>query len=163
MPKSNRLIRRAYVSVARRYTHACQLAKQSSTNRAPPQGGINIMAIQTIIDHVDSAPVANEPGIPPIRPGASRDATVRWLAAVSTGKAKLDAPDSRYQQLLKTDTAVAGVNVLSLAVSSLSPDEQRETRMFTGHTLDRTVGRVRPFELQADSYRWSASLGGAPW
>jgi GNAT superfamily N-acetyltransferase len=114
------------------------------------------MATDTIIDHVGSARVATEPGIAPIRVGSGLDMTARCLPGVSTGTAELDDPHGWYQQVLKADAAASGVNVLALAVSSLSPDELHETRMFTRHTLEHTAGRVRPLELPADSYSWSA-------
>ena len=43
-----------------------------------------------------------------------------------------------------------------MATSSLSPHERRETHLFTRHMLERAVRRVRPLELPADSYSWSA-------
>jgi GNAT superfamily N-acetyltransferase len=113
------------------------------------------MTIDTISDRFDSARGATEPAIAPVRLGTSLDATVHWLAAVSTGRAELDDPHGWYRQALNADTAVSGANVLALAISSFSPDELQETRTFTRHTLERTAGRVRPFELPADSYSWS--------
>ena len=84
------------------------------------------------------------------------DTTVRWLPGVTTGKADVDDPHGWYRQALTADSAVSGINVLPLAASSLGPDELHEARMFTRHTLERTAGQVRPLELPADSYRWSA-------
>jgi Acetyltransferase (GNAT) domain len=111
------------------------------------------MAIDAIIDLFDSARVLIEPSVAPLQPKAAVDTTVRWMPGVSTGKAELDDPHGWYRQVLNADTSL---NVLPLAVSSLSPGELLETRAFTRHTLERRVGRVRPFQLPADSYSWSA-------
>jgi GNAT superfamily N-acetyltransferase len=114
------------------------------------------MTIDTISDRLDSARAAPEPGIAPVRLGTTLDTTVHWLAAVSTGRAELDDPHGWYRQVFNADAAVSGANVLALAVSSFSPDELQETHIFTRHTLERMAGRVRPLELPADSYSWTA-------
>jgi aminoglycoside 2'-N-acetyltransferase I len=95
-------------------------------------------------------PVHPEAGIHQIPPAAAH-----WLPAVSTSKAALDDPQGWYQRTLAAGTAALGVNVSQLAVGNLSPEERHETQEFTRHTLDRGVGRVRPFALPADSYSWT--------
>lgn len=42
-----------------------------------------------------------------------------------------------------------------LAVTGLSPAERDEARAFTRHVIGAQDGRVRPFALPADGYRWS--------
>lgn len=115
-----------------------------------------MLAIDTIIDHSDSARVLAERSVALVPLKTGLETTVRWLPGVSTGKAELDDPRGWYQHVLAAETAVSRVSVLPLAVSSLSPDELHQTRRFTRHTLERTVGRVRPLHLPADSYSSSA-------
>ena len=118
------------------------------------------MAIDRITDLFDAARVVIGPLVEAVHPevGSQKipQTTARWPPAVSTSKATLDDPQGWYQHALAADAVVSGVNVLPLAVSSFSPEERRETHMFTRHTLEPSVGRIRPFALPADSYSWAA-------
>lgn len=119
------------------------------------------MATNTISDIFDAARVVVAPLVERVHPESGSQeiprTTARWLPAVSTSKAALDDPRGWYERALGVD-ALSGVSVLPLAVSSFSPEERRETQMFTRHTLEPCVGRVRPFALPADSYSWAAPI-----
>ncbi len=78
-----------------------------------------------------------------------------WLSGVPTDSAVKGDPQGWFQRALAVDTARARVNVLQFAVENLSPDERRQTLAFTRHTLDHTLGTVRPFALPADTYSWT--------
>jgi GNAT superfamily N-acetyltransferase len=78
-----------------------------------------------------------------------------WLPGVSTDSTMKGDPQGWFQRALAVDTAAAQVNVLQLAVENLAPDERRQTLAFTRHTLDHTLGTVRPLALPADTYTWT--------
>ena len=113
------------------------------------------MAIDTISEQLDTTPlVVAVPGeqatLQQLAPPSAH-----WLPAVSTKSDALDDPRGWYQRALTADAASTGVNVLQLAVGNLSPDERQQAQTFTRHTLQRSVGRVRPFALPAKSYTWA--------
>jgi Nodulation protein A (NodA) len=118
------------------------------------------MAIDRITELLDTTRLVVAPPVEPVQPEAGtqlvRRATPRWLPAVSTSKAALNDPQGWYQRTLVADAAAPGVSILQLAVGNLSPEELHETQAFTRHTLDRSVERIRPFALPADSYSWTA-------
>jgi len=111
------------------------------------------MAIDRITELLDTTRLLVAAPIEPVHPDPGiqqiPQATSRWLAAASTSKTALDDPHGWYQRTLAADAAALGVNVLQLAVGNLSPEERQETQVFTRHTLDRSVGRIRPFALPA--------------
>src|SRR5205807_895717 len=82
----------------------------------------------------------------PPRPSA------HWLPAVLTSSDALDDPQGWSQRALTADAGTTGANVLQLAVGNPSPDERQQAQAFKQHTLQRSVGRVRPFALPANSY-----------
>jgi GNAT superfamily N-acetyltransferase len=79
-----------------------------------------------------------------------------WLAAVPTAPADNSDPNGWYQRALSAEAATRGVNVLSLAVSSLSPRERAETHTLTRHTLEPMDPHLQPFALPANRYTWAA-------
>jgi GNAT superfamily N-acetyltransferase len=79
-----------------------------------------------------------------------------WLAAVPTTPADKSDPNGWYQRTLSADAATRAVNVLSLAMGSLSPRERAETHTFARHTLEPMDPHLRPFALPADRYTWAA-------
>jgi len=81
-----------------------------------------------------------------------------WLAAVPTAPADNSDPYGWYQRTLSADADTRGVNVLSLAVSSLSPRERAETHTFTRHTLEPMDAHLQPFALLADRYTWAQPM-----
>lgn len=91
---------------------------------------------------VSSAPQTNTPE------------STHWLAGMPTS-ARKDDPRGWFPRALAVDAAATEVNVLQLAVENLSPDERRQTLAFTRHTLDHTVGTIRPLSLPADTYSWT--------
>jgi GNAT superfamily N-acetyltransferase len=78
-----------------------------------------------------------------------------WLPGVPTDSAMKGDPQGWFQRALAVESAGGRVNVLQLAAENLSPDEHRQTLAFTRHTLDHTLGMVRPFALPADTYGWT--------
>jgi hypothetical protein len=78
-----------------------------------------------------------------------------WLKAVPTTPADKSDPNGWYQRALDAEATIRGVNVLSLAVRSLSPLERAQTRTFTRHTLEPMDPHLRPFALLADRYAWA--------
>ena len=79
-----------------------------------------------------------------------------WLPAVSTNPKTLDDPHGWYQQTLVAELhAATHVKVIHLATANLSAEERQQTSDFTRHTLQRSVDRVRPFSLPADTYSWA--------
>jgi GNAT superfamily N-acetyltransferase len=123
------------------------------------------MAIDTITDFFDAARVVVAPLVEPVHPESGSQkiprTTARWLPAVSTSKAALDDPQGWYQRTLAMEVVTAGVKLMQLAVDNLSPEEHGQTQAFTRHTLQRSMGRVRPFALPADSYTWAAPTWSA--
>jgi GNAT superfamily N-acetyltransferase len=86
----------------------------------------------------------------------ARPESARWLAAVSPTTAATGDPTGWYQRALAMHPVVAGARISQLAVANLSADERQQTRAFSRHTLERGLGRIRPFALPADSYSWTA-------
>ena len=81
----------------------------------------------------------------------------RWLPAVSTSREEQDNPHGWYQQALTAERqTAAGIKVQQLAAENLSPEERRQTNAFTRHTLERSLDRIRPLSLPADTYSWMA-------
>ena len=117
------------------------------------------MAIDRITELLDATLLVVAPRVEPVPPEALIQQPPRpsahWLPAVSTSSYTLDDPRGWYQRALTADAATTGVNVLQLAVGNLSPDERQQAQAFTRHTLQRSVGRVRPFALPANSYTWA--------
>ncbi|TME99249.1 MAG: hypothetical protein E6I52_16265 [Chloroflexi bacterium] len=72
-----------------------------------------------------------------------------------TSSDALDDPQGWSQRALTADAGTTGANVLQLAVGNPSPDERQQAQAFKQHTLQRSVGRVRPFALPANSYTWA--------
>jgi GNAT superfamily N-acetyltransferase len=113
------------------------------------------VAIVTISELLDTTPlVVGVPGEPatiqqPPPPSA------HWLPGVATSRDALQDPQGWYQRALTKEAVSTGVDVLQLAVGNLSPDERQQAQAFTRHTLQRSVGRVRPFALPANSYTWA--------
>ena len=92
-------------------------------------------------------PVPEANGIPP--------SATRWLPAASTSREALADRQGWYQRRLAAQLRTTpGTAVVHLAVENLSPAERQETSMFTRHTLRRSVDRVRPLALRADTYTW---------
>ena len=117
------------------------------------------MAIDRITELLDTTPLVVAPRVEPAPPEAGIQQPPRpsahWLPAVLTSSDALDDPQGWYQRALTADAGTTGVNVLQLAVGNPSPDERQQAQAFTQHTLQRTVGRVRPFALPANSYTWA--------
>ena len=74
---------------------------------------------------------------------------------MSTSREALEDPQGWYQRAVTADAVSTGVNVLQLAVENLSLDERQQAQAFTRHTLQRSIERVRPFALPANSYTWA--------
>jgi GNAT superfamily N-acetyltransferase len=120
------------------------------------QTGNNTVAIDRISELLDMTPlvvaVPGEPATiqPPPLP------SVHWLPGVVASPDALSDPHGWYQRGLTEDAVGTGVNVVQLAIGNLSPDERQQAQAFTRHTLQRSVERVRPFALPANSYTWAS-------
>jgi GNAT superfamily N-acetyltransferase len=90
------------------------------------------------------------------QPPLAAPEVARWLPGVSPSSPTISDPGGWYQRALATHPVIAGATISQLSVVNLSTDERQQTLAFTRHTLDRAVGRVRPFALPADSYSWTA-------
>ena len=119
------------------------------------------MAIDRISELLDTTPlVVATPGeraaiqLPPQRPE-------HWLPAVSASRDALEDPQGWYQRELTEESVTTGINVVQLAVGNLSPDERLQAEAFTRHTLQRSLERVRPFALPANSYTWASPTWSA--
>lgn len=123
------------------------------------------MVLHSIDPLRDTTRLVVAPSVGPTSPASGVEplpqATVHWLAAVSASKAALEDRQAWYQRALTADAVTTGVNVLQLAAANLSSEERRQTQVFTRHTLERSIGRVRPFALPADSYRWTVPTWSA--
>jgi len=106
------------------------------------------------IDPVDECAI-DQDGSDSRRPLA-QPGPLRWLPGVSPGSAATDDPAGWYQRALAFRPVIDGARISQLSVANLSADERQQTLAFTRHTLDRALGRIRPFALPADSYRWTA-------
>jgi hypothetical protein len=91
-----------------------------------------------------------------VEPVAAPSERAAWLTAVPNTPADQRAPNGWYQHALSAEAGKRGVNVLCLAVSSLSPRERAETHTFTRHTLEPMDPHLRPFALRANLYTWAA-------
>ena len=117
------------------------------------------MTTDTLVELLDSEHLVDGPAVDPaenvIRTKTRTPHNAHWLSGVPTDSAVKGDPQGWFQRVLAVDTARAHVNVLQFAVENLSPDERRQTLAFTRHTLDHTLGTVRPFALPADTYSWT--------
>lgn len=117
------------------------------------------MTIDNIRGLLETIPLVVSPPVQPSYPERflreHAETPVRWLPAASTARESLDDPRGWHQRALVTQAVSSGVSISQLAVENLSPEERRQTKEFTRHTLQRSETRVHPFALPADSYSWS--------
>jgi aminoglycoside 2'-N-acetyltransferase I len=118
-----------------------------------------LVASDTLVELIHSDRLVDGSAVDPAEtssaPQTNTPESADWLPGVPTDSAMKGDPQGWFQRALMVDTAAARVNVLQLAVENLSPDERRQTLAFTRHTLDHTLGAVRPFALPADTYSWN--------
>lgn len=116
------------------------------------------MTTDTLLELLDAEHLVDG-SVDPVETSSARQISAPqntyWLSGVPTDSAVKGDPQGWFQRALAVDTARARVNVLQFAVENLSPDERRQTLAFTRHTLDHTLGTVRPFALPADTYSWT--------